>query len=225
MFTGIVEEIGQVARVERSEGVLRLAVDCRLVHEGAAIGDSIAVNGVCLTIVTIEGACLAFEAVPETLRRTNLGSLEVGHPVNLERAVGPSRFMGGHYVQGHVDATGEVQSITPDGEAQNYRFWAPSDVVQYLVPKGYVTVDGASLTVVDVFEDGFSVSLVPHTQKSVVMGSRGAGYRVNLEVDVVAKYAASQNTRLRELERRVTDLEQQLCEIRGRTTKELQSED
>lgn len=208
VFTGIVEEIGKVAEIERREGALRLDLEGRVVLEGTGIGDSISVNGVCLTVVAIDGDRFSVEAVPETLRRTNLGALGAGSPVNLERAVGPGRFMGGHYVQGHVDATGEVVSIDPEGEAKNYRFRMPRELARYVVPKGYVCVDGASLTVVETGDDWFSVTLVPHTQRSVVMGSAVPGYVVNLEVDVLAKYVERiVGARLEAIEARLASVE------------------
>ncbi len=208
MFTGIVEEIGRVAEVERTEGKTRFVVGATVALEGTAIGDSVAVNGVCLTVVEIGAGRFAVEAVPETLRRTNLGVLRAGSPVNLERAVGPGRFMGGHYVQGHVDATGRVLSVEPDGDAFTYRFEAPRELMRYVVPKGYVGVDGVSLTVVDVGDDWFTVTLVPHTQTSVVMGGAGPGYVVNLEVDVLGKYVERVvGARIEALEARVAELE------------------
>jgi riboflavin synthase len=188
MFTGIVEEIGSVAAVETREGATRLVVSCDAVLEGTRIGDSIAVSGVCLTVIERGEQTFACEAVPETLRRTNLSRLRPGDPVNLERAVSEGRFFGGHYVQGHVDDIGEVTEVVPEGEAKNYRLRCMPEVARYIVPKGYVCVDGASLTVVETGDDWFTITLIPHTQKSVVMGSEGPGYVVNLEVDVLAKY-------------------------------------
>lgn len=208
MFTGIVEEVGRVVAIERREGALRLTVEASAVHEGAQLGDSIAVNGVCLTVVELGGARLAFEAVPETLRRTNLDALGVGSPVDLERPVSAHRPMGGHYVQGHVDGTGRVRRVEPDGEALTLWFDAPAELARFIVPKGYVTVDGASLTVVETDAEGFSVTLVPHTQANVVFGRPEVGYVVNLEVDVMAKYVERMlGARLDALEARVVTLE------------------
>ena len=208
MFTGIVEEIGSVASLVRGEGGLRLVTASRVVHEGAALGDSISVNGVCLTVVAIEGAQLSFDAVPETLRRSNLGRLEVGSPVDLERAVSGGRPMGGHYVQGHIDATITVRSTRPDGDALDVWFDRPAEYAGYLVPKGFVTIDGASLTVVDVDDAGFSVTLVPHTRGAVVFGDPAPGYVANLEVDVMAKYVERLvGPRIAALEARLAALE------------------
>ena len=208
MFTGIVEEVGRVAAIEHGEALSRLTTESRCVHEAAQLGDSIAVNGVCLTVVAIDGAKLAFEAVPETLRKTNLGALELGSPVNLERPVSGDRPMGGHYVQGHVDGTMTLRSTRPDGDAREMWFDAPRELLRYVVKKGYVTVDGASLTVVDVDEAGFSVTLVPHTQANVVFGDAEPGYVANLEVDVMAKYVERVvGPRLEALEARLAAVE------------------
>jgi riboflavin synthase len=226
VFTGIVEEVGEVVALERREGALRLTVRGRVVHEGAQLGDSIAVNGVCLTVVEREGAALAFEAVPETLRRTNLGALQVGSAVDLERPVSSQRPMGGHYVQGHVDATGRVRSAKPDGEALNVWFDAPPELRRFLVPKGYVTVDGASLTVVETDESGFSVTLVPHTQANVVFGRGEVGRVVNLEVDVMAKYAERMTSaRIEALEAKLeARLEARLARLEAGAAKGVSSE-
>ncbi len=209
MFTGIVEEVGRVAHVEAREGATRLTVEARVVHEGAQLGDSIAVNGVCLTVVAIDGSRLAFEAVPETLRRTNLGALAPGAPVDLERPVSSARPMGGHYVQGHVDGTLRVRRAREDGEALEVWFDAADRaLLRFVVQKGYVTIDGASLTVVDTDEAGFSVTLVPHTQANVVFGAPAPGYVANLEVDVMAKYVERMmGPRLEALEARLRALE------------------
>ncbi len=209
MFTGIVEEIGRVAAIEKRPELVRLTTEGRLVHEAAQLGDSIAVNGVCLTVVAIAGNRLAFDAVPETLRKTNLGRLEVGSPVDLERPVSTGRPMGGHYVQGHVDATITLRSRAPDGDAVTVWFDAPPALLRYVVPKGFVTVDGASLTVVETDAGGFSVTLIPHTQIAVVFGEAAPGYVANLEVDVMAKYVERMLTgRLAAVEARLAALEQ-----------------
>lgn len=188
MFTGIVEELGRVRAVERRAGATRLQIGCRQVLENTIIGDSIAVNGVCLTVVALEADSFATEAVPETLRRSNLGLLEVGRPVNLERAAIAGRPMGGHYVQGHIDGTARLIERVAEGEAWNYRFEVAPELARYIVPKGFIAIDGASLTVVDADRHTFSVTLIPHTQEWTVMGKEGVGYLVNIEVDVMAKY-------------------------------------
>ncbi len=217
MFTGIVEEVGRVAAVEHRGVLTTLTTESRLVHEGAQIGDSIAVNGVCLTVVALAGPQLTFEAVPETLRKTNLGLLEVGSPVDLERAVSAGRPMGGHYVQGHVDARGSLRSRAPDGEAVDLWFDAPAELMRYVVPKGFITVDGASLTVVETDELGFSVTLVPHTQENVVFGVAPLGYVANLEVDVMAKYVE------RAVEGRLAVVEARLAELEAATASQTSS--
>lgn len=180
--------MGTVARLDRRPGALALELQAKLALEGTVIGDSIAVNGVCLTVVELSPERFIVEAVPETLARSNLGALAEGDPVNLERAVSSGRTFGGHYVQGHVDGTATIRSIEPEGEARNYEFAVGEDLLRYLVPKGYVTVDGASLTVVEVRPDAFTVTLIPHTQTAVVMGAKEPGYQVNIEVDVLGKY-------------------------------------
>jgi riboflavin synthase len=208
MFTGIVEELGSVRRVETREGATRLELACAQALEGVQIGDSIAVNGVCLTVIELLDGAFACEAVPETLRKTNLGRLREGDRVNLERAVREGRPFGGHYVQGHVDDIGEVTEVTDEGEARNYRFRCMPQVARYVVPKGFICVDGASLTVVEAGEDWFTVTLVPHTQSAVVMGTEGPGYVVNLEVDVLGKYVERIiGARLDEIEARLAKLE------------------
>ena len=180
MFTGIVEELGRL----RSRDGQRFVVEASVVLEDAKIGDSMAHNGCCLTIVEIGDGWYAVDAVDETLRRTNLGDLRVGDPINLERPVRPNDRLGGHIVQGHVDAVGEVVEPAPD-----LRVRTPKELLRYVVEKGSITVDGCSLTVVDVLDDGFTVALIPHTTEVTTLGRRRAGDRVNLEVDVMAKYA------------------------------------
>ena len=179
MFTGIVEEMGTV----RSRDGGRFAFDASVVIEDAKIGDSIAVNGCCLTVVEIGEGWWSADAVDETLARTNLGDLQPGDPVNLERPVRVTDRLGGHIVQGHVDAVGEVVEPAP-----NLRVRMPSDLSRYVVEKGSITVDGCSLTVVDALDDGFTVAIIPHTSDVTVLGRKQPGDRVNLEVDLVAKY-------------------------------------
>ena len=179
MFTGIVEELG---RVEARDGG-RFTFGASTVLEDLKIGDSVAVNGCCLTVVDVRPGELAFDVVDESFARTNLGDLAPGDPVNLERPVRPTDRLGGHIVQGHVDAVGEIVSAAPD-----LRVKVPKDLLRYLVTKGSITVDGCSLTVVDVFDDGFSVAIIPHTAEVTTLGRKGPGDQVNLEVDLVAKY-------------------------------------
>ncbi|MDX1657873.1 MAG: riboflavin synthase [Nitriliruptorales bacterium] len=195
MFTGIVQEVGRVAGVETlGDGHVRLAVDCEAVVSDAAIGDSISVEGCCLTVTALEGGFTA-DLMAETLRATSLGALEVGDPVNLEPALAAGDRLGGHLVQGHVDAVGTVLERQEQPGTVFLRISAPPEVAPYLVPKGSVTVAGTSLTVVDVDdpdtgETSFRVALVPHTVEVTTLGHREAGDPVNLEADVIAKYVA-----------------------------------
>jgi riboflavin synthase len=179
MFTGIVEELG---RLERRDGG-RIVFAAAVVTEDAHVGDSIAVNGCCLTVVELGPGWWAADAVDETLGRTNLGLLQPGDAVNLERPVRPVDRLGGHLVQGHVDAVGEVVDPAPD-----LRVRIPDELLRYLVEKGSITVDGCSLTVVEVVDDGFRVAIIPHTADVTTLGRRRRGDRVNVEVDMLAKY-------------------------------------
>jgi riboflavin synthase len=188
MFTGIIRERGRVAAVEHGADSVRLRLDAPQTADHTAIGDSVAVNGVCLTAVTVENGALAFDAIPETLRRSSLGSLEPGDEVNVEPALRVGDSLGGHYVQGHVDGVGRVRSATAAGEDVIVAIDMPPELLRYLVEKGSVTVEGVALTVTEVDEQGFSVALVPHTLAETTLGSLAAGDRVNLEVDVLAKY-------------------------------------
>jgi len=184
LFTGIVEELGEV--VER-EGEL-LTLRGKLVTEDARHGDSIAVNGVCLTVVRVEMDNFTVEVMKETYDRSALGSLKPGDPVNLERAVTATTRLGGHIVQGHVDGVGTIDSKAPGGGWEDVRVTLPSGLDRYIVEKGSITVDGISLTVVAVDGKGFTVSLIPTTLELTTLGRKGVGDRVNLEVDIIAKY-------------------------------------
>jgi riboflavin synthase len=183
MFTGIVEELGVLTASEPAGDGARLVFGAKTVLEDAQTGDSISVNGCCLTVVELGPGWWAADAVGETLKRTNLGSLEAGDPVNLERPVSVGGRLGGHLVQGHVDGVGTVTNPAPE-----LRIQAPDEIARYLVEKGSVTVDGVSLTVVDVTPVGFSVAVIPHTMAVTTLGRKGAGAPVNLEADVIAKY-------------------------------------
>ena len=179
MFTGIVEELG---RVRAREGG-RFTFEATLVLEDAKIGDSIAVNGCCLTVVESGDGWWTADAVDETLSRTNLGDLRPGDPVNFERPVRAADRLGGHIVQGHVDAVGEILEPAP-----NLRVSLPADLSRYVVQKGSITVDGCSLTVVEANATDFTIALIPHTTDVTTLGTKQAGDKVNLEVDLVAKY-------------------------------------
>jgi len=195
MFTGIVEELGRVRSITPNEGGARLVLDACTVLEDADVGASIAVNGVCLTVTDMGGCSdtsdcwFAADAVTETLRRTNLGDLHRGDTVNLERPMRLGARLDGHLVQGHVDGTGTITDIAgnPDGST-TVRIDAPESVTRYTVEKGSITVDGVSLTVVDAERDHFTIAIIPHTKAVTTFGLRSIGARVNLEVDVVAKY-------------------------------------
>ncbi|MEX2550723.1 MAG: riboflavin synthase [Nitriliruptoraceae bacterium] len=189
MFTGIVEELGHVAAIDVHESHARLHIRCSSVLDGAALGDSVSVDGTCLTMTTLPGDGFTADLMAETLRATALGDLEVGRPVNLERAMRVDARLGGHLVQGHVDGVGV---ITDREELPGTVFTtidAPAEVARYLVPKGSITVSGVSLTVVDRTAEGtFRIGLIPHTLEVTTLGVLGVGDRVNLEVDVIAKY-------------------------------------
>ena len=184
MFAGIVEEVGRVVEAKPD----RLVIQADAVLEGTKVGDSLNINGACLTAVAIEGDRFTVDVTPETLRRTNLGLLKPGDAVDLERALSVSDRIGGHIVQGHVEATGEVISVNPDGDSLVVRFQAPPQVMPYVVSKGFIAVDGISLTVVDRDSSSFSVSVIPYTRDHTVLGVRQAGDQVNLETDIVARY-------------------------------------
>ena len=184
MFTGIVEEVGTVRAVVQG----RLTIGGRKVMSTLEIGGSISVNGACLTVTTLEPDGFSVNVVPETLRRTNLGLLNPNSPVNLERPLRADGRMDGHIVQGHVDGTGTIGEITEDGEALMVRIDAPEPLARYVVEKGFIAVDGVSLTVVHCDEAGFSVTVIPHTRDHTIFGSRSAGDAVNIEIDILAKY-------------------------------------
>lgn len=181
MFTGLVREVGTVSSFEDG----RLRVESTI---AASVGDSVAVDGVCLTVVDGDRSTLAFDAVPETLGRTTLGGLAPGAPVNLEPALRAGEALGGHYVQGHVDGVGRVRSVENEGEGKRVWVDAPHALLRYCVEKGSVAVDGVSLTVAGLDERGFAVALVPHTLDATTLGGTAPGDDVNLETDVLAKY-------------------------------------
>jgi riboflavin synthase len=187
VFTGLVEEVGRVSGLEAGE-MFRLSLSANRTVEGTRVGDSVSVNGVCLTVNERDGDTLVFSAMPETLRRSALGGLAEGSAVNLERAMSPADRFGGHIVQGHVDGVGEVRGIRPEGGAEIWEFGAPDAVLRYVVEKGSICVDGISLTVVSVRDTSFTVSILPQTRANTNLKELGVGDRVNLEADVVAKY-------------------------------------
>jgi riboflavin synthase len=186
MYTGIVEP-GEVVKVERGDGTLTAWVHSP-VFDGAAIGASISINGVCVTVTERDGDVCRFDATAETLQRSALGSLEAGERVNVERPLRAGDELGGHIVQGHVDAVGEVIGTVRDGDNLRVRVAARPDLMRYVVEKGSVTVDGVSLTVSALSDDWFEVALIPHTLQVTTFGRAKQGRKVNLEVDVLAKY-------------------------------------
>lgn len=188
MFTGIVEEMGSVANISQSSAGYTMTFNAEIVLEGSKLGDSIAVNGTCLTVTRLEGSTFSVDVAPESRSRTNLAHLKIGHMVNLERAVTPSTRLGGHMVQGHVDGTGKVVEMRRDAEALWVTIEADAEILRYVVPKGFICLDGVSLTVVDVWPNRFSIMLVPHTQAHIILPTKAVGYSVNIEVDIVGKY-------------------------------------
>jgi riboflavin synthase len=188
MFTGIVEELGTVLAVEDQGDAIRLTIGASTVLEDAGLGDSIAVNGCCLTVATRAGDTWTADVMQETLDKTSLYGVRPGDRVNLERAVTAEKRLGGHIVQGHVDGVGTVRSRTPSEHWEVVEIELPPGLTRYLVDKGSITVDGVSLTVVEARDDSFTVSLIPETLARTTLGSRQPGQRVNLEVDILAKH-------------------------------------
>ena len=188
MFTGLVEETGTTVECIRGARSARLTVAVRNIADGARLGDSVAVNGCCLTVVAIDGDRFTFDAIPETLNRTNLGALRPGDTVNLERPLRADARLDGHYVQGHIDGVGRIVSAAPDDHAVVVEIEPPSALLRYIVEKGSVAVDGISLTVASVLASSFTIWAIPHTLQVTTLGQRGGGDRVNLECDLLGKY-------------------------------------
>lgn len=192
MFTGIVETLGEVRTLTAADPGVRLVVHSPRIASGAKMGDSVAINGCCLTVVTLDSETLGFDVGPETLRRTNLGDLVVGAQVNLERSLAVGDRLGGHFVTGHVDALGCLDARLDDRDWSTFWFKVPAALARQMVSKGSVAVDGVSLTLVDVQYDRFSVALIPHTLAVTTLGGRQPGDGVNLETDLLAKYVQQQ---------------------------------
>jgi len=188
MFTGIVREVGRVVGVDGGPEGRTLLVEAPETASATAVGDSVAIGGVCLTAEAVEGERIRFHAVAETLRRTSLGQLTEGADVNVEPALRAGESLGGHYVQGHVDGLGAIGSVEAEGEGLRVVVEAPPEVLRYCVEKGSITVDGVSLTVAELLEDAFAVALVPHTLEATTLRDLAPGRPVNLEADVLAKY-------------------------------------
>jgi riboflavin synthase alpha subunit len=188
VFTGIVREVGRIDARTGDESGVRLELSAPRTAASVDRGDSVAVNGVCLTVEDVAGDRLVFRAVPETLRRSTLGRLPDGAAVNVEPALRAGEPLGGHYVQGHVDAVGRIQSVEAEGDGLRVVVEAPADVLRLCVEKGSIAVEGVALTVAELFEDSFSVALVPHTLGATTLSELAPGREVNLEADVLAKY-------------------------------------
>ena len=188
MFTGLVEEVGIVNFAGTAGDGFNLTVAAREVLEGVALGDSIAINGVCLTVTAFDAETFTVGLAPETLNRTNLGKLSAYSKVNLERAALPTTRLGGHYVQGHVDGTAQIISIRQDGDAKWFEFKIDPTLMRYIVPKGYITIDGASLTVVHTGTDWFDITMIAYSQTKLALAAKQPSDSVNIEVDILAKY-------------------------------------
>jgi riboflavin synthase len=189
MFTGLIEEVGVVCNVQKSGQAMVLEVGAHIITKGLQLGDSIAVNGACLTATKIGTDFFTADAVPETLKMTNLGDLKVGDPVNLERAMPADGRFGGHIVSGHVDGKGKIMKRWQHGNAVNYKIEVEKQhLLRYMIPKGSITVDGISLTIVSVEDNAFTVSIIPHTLTHTVLSKRHVGDMVNLECDMIPKY-------------------------------------
>ena len=188
MFTGLVASLGTVERLAEGSTSCRLTVRAPQLLSGVKIGDSIAVNGVCLTVVHLRGDTFTADVMPETVRRTTLHMLQPGDRVNLEKALRPTDGLDGHIVQGHVEGVGTIQQIISEGNARVYRIQAPGELLRYIVEKGSIAVDGISLTVTETDDSGFGVSLIPHTAKMTTLGYKNVGDAVNLETDILARY-------------------------------------
>ncbi|MBL7161003.1 MAG: riboflavin synthase [Anaerolineales bacterium] len=188
MFTGIVEEMGIVTRLWRTGQGYNLTIRAKTVLTDVKPGDSIAINGTCLTVTDFTSETFTVGLSPETLTRTNLEYLKEGQQVNLERALTPTTRMGGHFVQGHVDGVGNLTKFRPDADALWVTVQTKPDLMRYIVPKGFIALDGVSLTVVDVFDDSFTITLVAYTQQHITLPQQQVGYKANIEVDILGKY-------------------------------------
>ena len=188
MFTGIIESLGKVANLERLGESVRLTVSAGSIAEDVRVGDSVAINGVCLTVTSAQGPQVTFDVVHETMRKTSLGGLQIGSSVNLERALSASGRLDGHIVQGHVDGTGRIASIRPVGNSWYVYVDAAPELMRYIVTKGSVAVDGISLTVAESADRTFALSIIPHTWENTTLHDRRAGDTVNIETDIIGKY-------------------------------------
>lgn len=190
MFTGIIEELGSVKSMDLQKHSARLTINAQKILTDAGLGDSIAVNGVCLTITDLSSGSFSVDIMYETLNRTNLKELKISSKVNLERALQLKTRLGGHFVSGHIDGTGKIISIENVGIASIYKILTTPEITSFIISKGSIAVDGISLTVVDVWRDSFTVSLIPHTFRNTTLGLKNIGSTVNLETDLLGKYVA-----------------------------------
>ncbi len=188
MFTGLIETVGRVVSIKSGSGFARLEIEAPEIMEGVKIGDSIAVNGLCLTAVEIDGDCFQADVMAESLRRSSLGSLRAGSRVNLERALAANGRLGGHIVSGHIDGTGEILSLEAEGIATVVTIGADKELIYYIVEKGSIAIDGISLTVMKVGKTSFSVGIIPHTSGETTLTEKAPGDIVNLETDIIGKY-------------------------------------
>ena len=187
MFTGMIETVGRSVSLKREGSACRLTLDSGAAFDAVSLGESIAVNGVCLTVVQVDGGVLAFDLSPETADRTALAALSAGDPVNLERALRVGDRLGGHFVSGHVDGVGRLKSVKRTGESRLMAFSVPSELAAMMIPKGSIAVDGISLAVAELAGDSFSVAVIPHTCDATNLGRRKPGDAVNIETDMLAK--------------------------------------
>lgn len=190
MFTGIIEEIGRINQIRTGEKSCILIISASKILSDLQIGDSIAVNGTCLTVCHFDAYCFSADVMPETMRRTNLGKLSPGSPVNLERAMSADGRFGGHIVSGHIDGTGKIVNFKKEDNAVWVKISADPDLLYYMIQKGSVAIDGISLTIAEISQKDFSVSVIPHTRQQTTLLSKKAGELVNLECDMIAKYLA-----------------------------------
>lgn len=188
MFTGIVEEIGHIRRIQRGDLWVALEISAKKVLNGVKLGDSIAVNGTCLTVTTFSSNSFTVDVMPETMKKTSLDSIKIGSPVNLERAMAAGDRFGGHFVSGHIDGTGTIEEMKPYGNAILVKIAASETILRYTIPKGSIAIDGISLTVVNTDSTSLTVSIIPHTLKETVLQFKNPGNIVNLECDMIGKY-------------------------------------
>jgi riboflavin synthase len=204
MFTGLIEAVCRVTSARESAGLVQLAVDLGKSADGTKIGDSVAINGACLTVIKLQAAQATFDLSGETLAKSALGRLKPGSVVNVERAVRPSDRLGGHIVQGHVDGTAEIKAIDRHGQFANIRFAVAAELLDQMVSKGSVAVDGISLTIADMDQNGFSVAVIPQTLENTTLGSAKVGDTVNIEIDVITKIVKRQLEKILPLPEKLT---------------------